>query len=76
MSMKPCRLLRLLAALGLGLIALLMASVPPAEERYQDHAGYVAVVQAVADRMTRERFLLPEDAARLVREADASVVLR
>ena len=46
------------------------------EERYGDHAGYVAAVQAAADRLVAEALLLPEDATRLVAEADASDVLR
>ena len=46
------------------------------EERYRDHAGYVAAVTAAADRLVRQRFLLPDDAARLVREAEAGDVLR
>jgi hypothetical protein len=46
------------------------------EERYRDHAGYVAVVKAAAERQVKERFLLPDDAAKLVKAADASNVLR
>jgi hypothetical protein len=49
---------------------------PSLEERYLDHAGYVAAVKAAADAMENERFLLAADAARLVREAEASDVLR
>lgn len=49
---------------------------PSLEERYRDHAGYVAAVKAAADRLVRQRFLLPADAARLVREAEAGDVLR
>jgi hypothetical protein len=49
---------------------------PSLEERYRDHAGYVAAVQAAAERLVKQRFLLPDDAARLVREAEASDVLR
>jgi hypothetical protein len=49
---------------------------PSLEERYRDHAGYVTAVKAAADRLVKERFLLPDDAARLVREAEASDVLR
>ncbi len=45
-------------------------------ERFGNHAGYVeAVMQATAD-LVRERFLLEEDAARLVRGAEESSVLR
>lgn len=46
------------------------------EERYQGHAGYVAVVKAATEKAVRERFLLPEDAKRLIGEAEASDVLR
>lgn len=45
------------------------------EERYGTHEGYVAAVKRAADRNVRDRFLLPEDAARLVAEAQASAVL-
>ena len=46
------------------------------EERYRDHAGYVAVARAAAERLVKERFLLPEDAARIIRDVDNSSVLR
>ncbi len=46
------------------------------EERYKDHAGYVAVVKAAAEKAVKERFLLPDDAKRLVAEAEASDVLK
>jgi Alpha/beta hydrolase domain len=49
---------------------------PSLEERYGDHAGYVAAVRAATERLEAERLLLPEDAARLVSEAEASDVLR
>jgi hypothetical protein len=49
---------------------------PSLEERYRDHAGYVAAIKAAADRLVKQRFLLPDDAARLVREAEAGDVLR
>ena len=49
---------------------------PSLEERYRDHAGYVAAVKAAAEAMKQERFLLDDDAARFVREAEASDVLR
>jgi Alpha/beta hydrolase domain len=49
---------------------------PSLEERYFDHAGYVAAVKAAVEAMEKGRFLLADDAARLVREADASDVLR
>jgi hypothetical protein len=49
---------------------------PSIEERYGTHEGYVAVVKRAAEQAVRDRFLLPEDAARFVREAEASDVLR
>jgi hypothetical protein len=45
------------------------------EERYTDHAGYVAAVQAAADNAVAQGFLLPEDAIALVDQAAASAVL-
>jgi hypothetical protein len=49
---------------------------PSLQERYRDHAGYVAAVKAAAKRLVKQRFLLADDAAWLVREAEASDVLR
>nr|WP_157398405.1 MULTISPECIES: alpha/beta hydrolase domain-containing protein [Ramlibacter] len=46
------------------------------EERYRSHEGYVAAVRKATERALNAGFLLPEDAERLVREADASRVLR
>jgi hypothetical protein len=46
------------------------------EERYKDHAGYVTVVKKAVEGLLRQRFLLPEDAARLLRQAEESNVLR
>ena len=46
------------------------------EERYGTHDGYVNAVRKAAEAAVGMRFLLPEDAQRLVREADASRVLR
>ncbi len=51
-------------------------SRPSLEERYHDHAGYVAAVQAAARRLVEQRFLLSDDAERLVRQAEGSDVLR
>jgi len=45
------------------------------EERYTDHAGYVAAVRAAASKAVAERFLLQEDADRLIAEAEGSHVL-
>jgi len=46
------------------------------EERYGTHDGYVAAVRKAAESLKAERFLLEEDAARLVSEAQESPVLR
>jgi hypothetical protein len=46
------------------------------EERYTDHAGYVAAVRAAAAKAVSAGFLLQEDADLLVKQADASAVLR
>jgi hypothetical protein len=46
------------------------------EERYGTHERYVGVVKRAADRLVRDRFLLPEDAERLIAEAQASDVLK
>jgi hypothetical protein len=45
------------------------------EERYGTHEAYVAAVRKAADQAVTDRFLLPDDAARYVREAQASKVL-
>jgi hypothetical protein len=49
---------------------------PSLEERYGSHEQYVEKVRAAARQLVEERFLLQEDADRLVREAAASAVLR
>jgi hypothetical protein len=46
------------------------------EERYGSHDAYVARVKAAATRAVAERFLLPDDAAKLVAQAEKSNVLR
>jgi hypothetical protein len=45
------------------------------EERYGTQANYVAAVRKAADQAVHERFLLPEDAERLVKQATASKIL-
>jgi hypothetical protein len=42
---------------------------PSLQERYGSKEAYVAKVEAAAAAMVRDRFLLPEDAARLIAEA-------
>jgi hypothetical protein len=46
------------------------------EERYQTHEGYVAAVRRAAEKLQKERFLLPADVDRYVQQAQASAVLR
>ena len=46
------------------------------EERYGDHAGYVAAVAKAAGDLLRQGFLLPEDAERAIAAAEASDVLK
>jgi hypothetical protein len=41
-----------------------------------DHAGYVAAVKKAAERLSAQRSLPPEDAERLIRQAEESGVLR
>jgi Alpha/beta hydrolase domain len=49
---------------------------PSLEERYKDHAGYVAAVRAAAEKAIGSGFLLKADADRLVAAAQESTVLR
>ncbi|NBW16510.1 MAG: hypothetical protein EBR82_51865, partial [Caulobacteraceae bacterium] len=49
---------------------------PSLEERYGDHAGFVDKVRRAAADMVGEGFLLPEDAAVVVKQAEDSAVLR
>jgi len=49
---------------------------PSLEERYGSHEGYVEAVRKAAARAVAERFLLQEDAARLISAAQASAVLK
>ena len=49
---------------------------PSLEERYGTHEKYVALVRAAAERMVRERFLLEDDADRLISQAESSSVLK
>jgi hypothetical protein len=48
---------------------------PSLEERYGAHATFVAKVKAAADDLVAHRYLLPDDAARIVADAQASKVL-
>ena len=49
---------------------------PSLQERYGSHDGYVEAVRRATERAQREGFLLPADAAALVKAAQASAVLR
>jgi hypothetical protein len=49
---------------------------PTLVDRYGDHEGYVEAVRDAAGELVDQRFLLPEDAKRLIAEAVASNVLR
>jgi hypothetical protein len=49
---------------------------PSLEERYVDHAGYVAAVRAAATRLVAARLLRQPDADAAIAQADASDVLR
>jgi hypothetical protein len=49
---------------------------PSLEERYKDHAGFVAAVTKAGNELVAERFLLREDADRLVAAARDSNVLK
>jgi Alpha/beta hydrolase domain len=45
------------------------------QERYGSHDGYVRAVRDAAQSLVAERFLLEQDAARYVKEAESSTVL-
>jgi hypothetical protein len=49
---------------------------PSLEERYHDHAGYVAAIRSAARALHDEGFLLEEDVDHVVREAEGSNILR
>jgi hypothetical protein len=46
------------------------------EERYGTHEKYIALVRAAAERLVRGRYLLPDDADRVISQAEASKVLK
>jgi alpha/beta hydrolase family protein len=48
---------------------------PSLEERYGTQKAYVAAVRSAAEKAVHDRFLLPEDADRLVQQAAASHLL-
>ena len=45
------------------------------EERYEHHDGYVAAVKRAAQKLEKQRFLLPDDVQRYISDAQASNVL-
>src|SRR5262249_14994957 len=49
---------------------------PSLEERYGTHEKYVVQVRAAVQRQVRARYLLQDDADRLIAQAEASKVLR
>jgi hypothetical protein len=51
-------------------------SRPSLEERYGDHAGFVARVREAVGRQQAAGWLLPDDAARILGQAEMSSVLR
>jgi hypothetical protein len=46
------------------------------EERYQDHDGYVRAVRTAAEELVRDGYLLADDAATVISQAERSEVLR
>jgi hypothetical protein len=46
------------------------------QERYHDHAGFVAAMKNASQQLARERYLLPEDADEWVAAAEQSDVLK
>jgi alpha/beta hydrolase family protein len=48
---------------------------PSLEERYGTHDRYVAIVRAAAEKAVQQRFLLREEADKLIQQAEASDVL-
>jgi len=49
---------------------------PSLEERYGTHDAYVAKVKAAAAGLVSQRYLLPQDADRIIRQAESSDVLK
>ena len=49
---------------------------PSLEERYRSHAEYVQAVSQAAGKLVQEGFLLKPDAEAMIREAEASDILR
>ena len=49
---------------------------PSLEERYRSHDEYVQIVSAAAAKLVQERYLLPQDADAMIKQAEASDVRR
>ena len=49
---------------------------PSLEERYRSHDDYVQVVSRAASKLVQERYLLQQDADVMIKQAEASDVLR
>ena len=49
---------------------------PSLEERYGSHEKYVAAVRVAAENLVRGRYLLQDDADRLIAQAESSMVLK
>ena len=49
---------------------------PSLEELYVDHAGYVLQVASAALRLYKDELVLLDDVLQMIREADASDILR
>ena len=47
---------------------------PSLEERYSNHANYVAKVRQAAQQLVMQRFLLPADADRLIQDAEKAAI--
>jgi hypothetical protein len=46
------------------------------EERYTNHDGYVKAVKTASDQLVRDGYLLRDDAAAMVAQAERSDVLK
>ena len=49
---------------------------PSVKERYRSHAAFVQQARAAADRLVHERFLLQDDADKIIQEAESSNILQ
>lgn len=49
---------------------------PSIEERYHDHAEYVDRIRTAAGQLVKQRLLLPDDAEKIIQQAEKSTILR